>query len=290
MTQCCKVITTCFIGRAVRSETTPIGCPAGWFQHPQNFPDEETVLHLVERNIELERSIDPGIAVDTIIVNNDVSWEKGNSYLLGLHNTPMRSGKLLVLQRENFGRSFGGYNAAFQAFKENYKYWLFTEDDILVNGDKYFKKLLDQFQKETNTGFVAVQGLSLTGVDHKSDRLHAHGGVGLSERSILENVCRSSGYLPHATSEESQSYFSIITRGEIPFTNSIAQLGFKLVDAPKGLPLYTYADDFLRGSTTSARYLRGESFEEALNSSWLFGYFELWRIKALRVLRWLLRR
>ena len=56
----CKVITTCFVGRAVRQETAIDGYPPGLFEHSQNFPTPEKVLDLVAYIYELERKVDPG--------------------------------------------------------------------------------------------------------------------------------------------------------------------------------------------------------------------------------------
>jgi hypothetical protein len=65
----CKVITTCVAGRTVREETALCGDPPRPFLHAQNFTDPESLLEVIAAIYELERTVDPGLACDTIIVN-----------------------------------------------------------------------------------------------------------------------------------------------------------------------------------------------------------------------------
>ena len=160
MSRNCKVVTTCFVEREIRENTTIAGDPPGWFDHSQRFPDPESVLELCALICQLERRVDPGVECDTIIVNNDVGWERGNSFLRSIHDTATFAGHFKVIHRENYGRSFGGYNRAYEVFRREYEYWTFTEDDILLVGDKYFKTCIEMFQRQDRTGFVAIQGVS----------------------------------------------------------------------------------------------------------------------------------
>ncbi len=245
MARNCKVIVTCFMGRAIRETTTIVGSPPGFFNHSQNFPDEEAVLGLVKLNYELECQSDPGAECDTIIVNNDIGWEKGNEFLKSIDNTRTYSGKLRVLNRRNYGRSFGGYNRAFEVFKEDYDYWMFTEDDILIIKEKYFQTCIEAFEEQENIGFVAIQGLSHIGLGKPV--LHAHSGAGISHFNVLNTLYSKLGMLPHSREDQSQSYAAIIEDGEMAFTNQIHQLGYQLTTVRSKTPLYIYAYDYLRG-------------------------------------------
>ena len=242
----CKVITTCFVGREVRLQTRMAGDPPGPFVHAQNFPTPESVLELVELNIEIERTVDPGVECDTIVVNNDAGWSRGNRFLESLDGSRTRSGRLRTFKRRNFGRSFGGYHFAFEALRDEYDYWVFTEDDILVAGDGYCRTCIETFESGPRIGFVAIQGIS------REIALHAHGGVGLTHRRILDAVHRKKGKLPHCGRFESQSYGNIIRKGEVAFTNTIHTLGFELVNAKSEAPLYVYADDYIRRMRAAA--------------------------------------
>lgn len=242
MARNCKVITTCFAGREVRKETSLGGDPLGPFIHAQVFPDPESVIELVALVHEFEQKVDPGIECDTILVNNDTGWEKGNRYLATLDGTKTFAGVLKVLTRENYGTSLGGYNHAYENFRDAYDYWTFTEDDILISGDKWLVRCIETFEREPDTGFVAIQGLS------KELALHAHGGVGMTHVRVLNEVRKVWGSLPHRERHETQTNLDHIVFGEVLFTNIIRRMGRKLVTVDADPPLHTFAYDYMRQS------------------------------------------
>jgi len=211
------------------------GDPPGLFIHAQNFPSAESVLELVALIHEFERKVDPGVECDTILVNNDVGWKKGNRYLASLDGTRTAAGVLRVATRENFGSSLGGYNHAYERFREDYDYWTFTEDDILISGDKWLARCIETFEQHEDIGFVAIQGLS------NSFALHAHGGVGTTHVSVLDAVRKTWGSLPHRQRHESQDELDHCIFGEVLFTNVISRMGRRLVTVEADPPLYTFA-------------------------------------------------
>jgi hypothetical protein len=240
MARNCKVITTCFVGREVRYETAICGDPPGPFLHAQVFPDAESVLELLELNREFELAVDPGVECDTILVNNDVGWERGNRFLASLDGTRTFAGRFRVLTRENFGVSLGGYNHAYGQLGTEYDYWTFAEDDILITGDKWLARCLDDLRLEDGVGFVAIQGLS------RDYALHAHAGMGTTHVSVLEAVRKIWGTLPHRRRDETQNNIDHIIFGEVLFTHLIHRLGRRLVTVQSERPLYTFAYDYMR--------------------------------------------
>jgi hypothetical protein len=216
------------------------GIPLGPFIHAQNFPDPESVIELVALNSEFERTVDPGVACDTIIVNNDTGWEKGNKYLASLHGTKTFSGEIKVVTRENYGVSLGGYNHAYELFRSHYDYWTFTEDDILINGHRWFARCIEMFERTADAGFVAIQGLS------SEFALHAHAGVGTTHVSVLDAVRKVWGSLPHRQKHETQTDLDQIIFGEVLFTNIISRMGRGLLTVESDPPLYTFAYDYMR--------------------------------------------
>ena len=251
----CKVIATCFVGKRVQEHTKAAGNPPLMIYHAQNFPTAESALELMELNIEQERTVDPGIPCDTIIVNNDVGWEPGNNYLNSINMTPTHSGVIRILHRENWGRSFGAYNEAYQKFRNDYEYWIFTEDDILINGDNYFKIARDTYNRNATTGFVAFQGVTNDGLDGETgDHVkHAHSGAGLTHIRILNELNEKFGKLPHQDRTQSQTYDDNIRYGEIAFTNEIFKLGYELVTVESEHPLYWFAYDYMKGIRIDAK-------------------------------------
>lgn len=234
MARNCKVITTCFTGREVREHPQRCGEPPGLFDHAQNFPDAHSVLALMRMVVDSERTVDPGVACDTIIVNNDVGWAPGNRYLAELDGSPTFAGTFKVLTRDNIGSSLGGYAAAFDRFAAHYDYWAFTEDDILLSGHRHFAQCIAALARP-EIGFVAIQGLS--GVHAR----HAHGGVGVTRAAVLADVRRVWGSLPHCDRDQPQSDVDHTVWGEVLFTNVIERLGYELVVIDTDTPLYTFA-------------------------------------------------
>jgi hypothetical protein len=239
--KCCKVITTCFIGREIREATTFCGSPPGPFDHSQNFPTPESVIELLAYIVQLERTVDPGVECDTVIVNNDVGFEPGARFLAEIDGARTFAGRLRVLTSGNYGRSFGGRHHAYERFRSEYDHWLFTEDDILILGDRYFKVCLETYYRRADTGFVAIQGLS------DDESLHAHGGVGALHVGVLHQLHARLGKLPHCGADCSQDYQDIVTFGEVAFSSEIINLGYRIVPVKSPTRLYAYAYDHMRG-------------------------------------------
>lgn len=243
-----KVITTSFVPRTVREHSGLTGSPLGFFMHSQNFPSRESILDLINFTVRIEENAKPGASVDLIIVNNDAGWREGNEFLDRLHGRQFGHGKVHVIHRENFGRSFGGYNHAFKLLRNKYDYFIFTEDDILVARDGYASIAIKTFLNVRNCGFVAYQGITDVALDlPRGDAISAHGGVGLSSTKVLDDVVQHYGVLPHVEKKSSQAHLDIIRNGEIPFTNKIHKLGYQLVSVPDEIKLYDFAYDVMRG-------------------------------------------
>ncbi|HOQ42807.1 MAG TPA: hypothetical protein PLG94_16220 [Smithellaceae bacterium] len=240
MARNCKVITTCFAGRTVREETVEWGDPPGPFLHAQNFPDAESVLDLLGLCHEFELKVDPGAECDTIIVNNDVGWEKGIRYLRSLDGTKTFAGRIRVLTHGNWGNSFGGNAYAYEQFRDDYDYWTFTEDDTIMTADGWLSACLQTLKRHDDNAFVAIQGLS------NEISLHAHAAMGTTHRHVLDAVKRIWGTLPHREQHESQRDNDNIYFGEVLFSQLIVRLGFNLVVVESDFPLYMFAYDYMK--------------------------------------------
>jgi hypothetical protein len=152
------------------------------------------------------------------------------------------------------GWSFGAYHVALEKFPQ-YKYYLFTEDDIYIGGELYYLKLKQRWESlenaEARPGF-----LSLVRVMHHHYGLHAAGGIGFTSRSILEKVVQKHGKLPHHDKPDDckitwhQNKQNHILHGEVAFTNVIFEMGYHLFDYGENnswnlernlsIPMYNY--------------------------------------------------
>lgn len=246
----CKIIATNFSARTFRENTTICGRPAGYFNHSQNFPTPESIQNLLMLNIEQEMHVNPGVGVDTFIVNNQCGYESGDEFLRKLDGKKTYSGEIKILERENFGRAFGAYNFAYSKLKNQYDYFIFTEDDVLLNGYHYAKAGIEILNKADDVGFIGYIGLSLNALSENSTdglRLHAHGSVGIAKTRALKIIEVKYGALPHPSNRGNQSYGEIISRGEIDFSNAFIRCGFRIGEIDESLKLYDFAYDYMRG-------------------------------------------
>ncbi len=183
--------------------------------HNQELSTWEDHELMFSKIIEVELNHDAGVPVDTLIVcNNDCCgfFDKYNG-------VKTKNGKIIVRYRNNIGGSFGGYSYAYQNFK--YRTYLFTEDDLIVFGDHYYKKILDRMETE-KADFVALLGISPNGRFPE----HAHGGIGVATRETLDAIAVD-GELPYHHGEWQHSL--VIYSGEIPFTNNMLKSGKKMI-------------------------------------------------------------
>lgn len=246
-----KVIATCFVPKIYVPKTYLVGDPLGYFGHSQNCNTPNDVIDLIKFNIELEKKCDPGTDRDLIIVNNNVNYEIGNKFLDKISNTQIGNGQIKCVTRENTGRSFGAFNEAFLRFKNDYDFFLFTEDDIIISKDNYLKIGIDIWNKNPNAGFVSYISTTKVGKWHwkelglnKNLAFSCHGATGLSSSKILNKVVEKYGSLPFYQGSDRDKD---ITFGEVALPNSILRLGHDLIDIPKNMILAVPAYDLKRG-------------------------------------------
>lgn len=203
--------------------------------------------------VDFEKNNTPGMPIDIVIVNSEI----GSPYdteILQFDGMKIGEGTLFVRNRENIGWSFGSYDYAFKNF--DYQEWLFTEHDIFVGGKDYYKVLKDlfaQYRKERHCGFI---GLINTTTGRGRHPLHCSGGVGYTEKDILQKLSEKCGGIPHYKAsavvcekekieairgkgveigdELYTEKVAVIHQGEIAFTGEIHGLGYSLETISKG--------------------------------------------------------
>ena len=246
-----KVIATCFLPKVHISKTYLVGDPLGYFGHSQKSDTPSDVIDLLKYSIEQEKLYEPGVNRDLIIVNNNVNYEKGNKFIEEISETKIPFGKIKCITRENIGRSFGAYNEAFLKFRNDYDFFLFSEDDVIIAKHNYIKIGLEIWKNNPQAGFVAYISKTKIGRWHwqalglnKDTAYSCHGATGLCSTKILDKVVEKHGCLPYYRGAERNKD---ITYGEVAFPNSILQLGHKIIDLPKNMVLSVPAYDLQRG-------------------------------------------
>lgn len=225
----CKVIATSFSPHRIirRPNDAVLRFP----DHYQDIGTQKDALEQIKGVIAFELANNPGVNVDIIIVNSDCGFREGNDYLDAINGTKTNYGTIKVLHKPgNNGWSFGAFAYAYEELRNDYEYWMFTEDDILIGGDKYYFEAIEKLNIANDNGFVAM-----IKVCYHPMGTHAGGGVGLSKTKYLDKVVERAGKLPHFTGVDDLNLdvlrrrAEVIKHGEVPFTNVLIELGYKIV-------------------------------------------------------------
>ena len=210
----CKVIVVC--GNPIRDVRPKGSCQ--FHHHPQTIQTVEDLYGLWEVILEIETTVDGGVPFDTIIMcNGSEAFEWWKEY----DGTPTKNGTLRVIERRNHGGSFAGYDHAYRHL--DYNGYLFTEEDILVFGPEYYKQFKERYHEQP--GFVCAVGISRG----KRFERHCHGGVGYTERKVLDAVADEHGRLPYPH-RKGWHRGTTILQGEIPFTSRVTKCGYELLE------------------------------------------------------------
>jgi len=241
-----KIISTTAAPRSVRKKTILSGTPPKYSTGSQNYTSLGDIKKLINLTISEEVKTFPGADVDLIFVNNKIGNKDFDNFILDLNHTKLPHGEIYTIESDNIGWSFGAYNAGYKKFRNNYNFFIFTEDDTLITRENYASIGLDTFFNTENCGFVAYSGLSSSAFSERSKRtLHAHGGIGLTSKKILDHVISVNNKLPFCI--DNSSYKSVIMEGEVRFTNIIHELGYTLTEIPNSQKYFDFAYDFERG-------------------------------------------
>ena len=248
-----------------------------YFGKRRRFPkDSCETKDLLNELMSVERTVDPGDALDTVIVlHRD---RQANQDALGfvhqLAHVSTRFGKVQVLIRpweKGVGGSFRSFDFAFQSLRDSYSYWIFQEDNGLIIGDRYFSHGRKQLSssRATFVGFArhpnhvpmitdgeVKQGRKRMRIEQKLGHSvwHAHGGCGIASRETLDKIVEAFGALPFSRqprpvsfgsggAEESSWYRRFELDGEVKFTAVHYLVGGRVVDANAKNPLYYYPFD-----------------------------------------------
>lgn len=209
---CAKIICTYFGNRRSVHNT------------PQN------IIEFLKLMIENELNIENGVPTDVIIVNNNCNNILNNEILNSYHNSETKNGKIIIETRENKGGSFGGYYDMFLKYKDNYDYWFFCEDDVLVYKNEYIKDFIKFLDGDNNLGFVSLAPISF----HPK---HSGGGCGLTS---------TNKFLQSRSIDEIKNFLNITSglndgydkfeKYEIDFTNRFIKLGMEIKNHPSYSP------------------------------------------------------
>ena len=113
MAKNCKIISVCFADS-------------------KGTASSEDIFELFKDFIAQEITVDAGVSMDTLIINNDIDFKPGNEYLLTLSGQSTKNGEIQVFARPNVDGTFGAFVEAYTNLKDDYDYWLFTDYNKLI--------------------------------------------------------------------------------------------------------------------------------------------------------------
>jgi len=221
--KCCKIISTHFNHRKERNRGHWAGVT--WPSHIQFGLDPQGVLIMLKDQISIETDVDAGVKCDTIIVNGRAGFKEGDDYVRSINGQKTLCGKIFSIEMDNIGGQFGAYNLAYKIHEGKYDYWMFDEDDIVVTGHHYYKKLINRLGVDEYC--YALIGLGRA--DRHTRRLGKvcpPGAMLLVNKKILEHLKRVDGMLPHPIKS---GHKSRVQKGELAFSLRIYDLGYKIV-------------------------------------------------------------
>lgn len=196
----CKIIVTALLDRNRGGNNI--------YPHHSQYHNVSSILEMLKITLELDKTYTPGVNMDTIIVNNDVGNNTANDELAELVK---KYKGVRLINRPNNGGSFGAYLEIFHQTKNEYDYYIFTEDDILIGGkDNYALFLITSLIENHQSCF-----LGLVGIEKGNYPEHAHGGVGLVSTKILEETYIDNPFLYDGFDRRRS------IEHEIQFTNNI---------------------------------------------------------------------
>lgn len=217
----CKVVSTFFSdSRIDRSYEREGYEPVRWSTHIQfGVPGEPGIKKMIEDTISLDKDVDTGADCDILLINNVNGSVEFDEYIRSLNNTETKNGKIFTFEKENEGGQFGAFDFIWHKFEDEYDFWIFTEDDIIITGHEYYSKLIERLGKDTAYALCGV-------VKHEHHPPHACSACMLIPKKILKVI----RHIPFPLVNDIPTR---IARGEIAFSTKILDAGFKLTyDGP----------------------------------------------------------
>jgi len=256
-----------------------IACWAGTRREPPKTIAD--YLNVLKCTCAKELTLDQGMPVDTLLVHNyplandpildDAAFKANMDFLYSMHGQETPNGRIYVLERPNIGISFGAYDHAFRTLHHAYDSWFFVEDDCIQLADNVFKIALETMIRigGQQIGFVGMCG----GIGHPGAP-HCSGGVGVTTREILykvreQTIAEDLQYpiLPHWRITDRRGVSAHEGMSEVPFTNMIHRLGYRLVEYPEKEAMLEWQRIGTRGAgpiKVNSQEVRDELLSECL--------------------------
>jgi len=197
----------------------------------------ENKLETIKFNMACHKHYKSGVDYQIVVVDNGSPDEATQKYLRDLEEEGIK-----VFRRENIGFSFAGFKYAWEQLKDDYDYFLFTEQDGVPSKDNWLLEILQKFHSEEDIGAVGnnVEKHNLTEVFGEIKELcpyikernaiyNLDGHMTFTSSTILRQVDKIGGLfvLPVMGDKEAE-------KNEITFQQPILELGYKITSFHDG--------------------------------------------------------
>lgn len=225
---------------------------ATYFGPRRHFPkNKQEAMELIARQIDHHKKLDLGVPSDLLIVNHDDGDIEVREFLDQIDGERVYNGIVRILHRPriSYDLSFGSYKYAFFLYQNEYDYWYFNEDDVIILEPNAMKDMINILENDPHklTGFVAASNfvhnkhaftfdangyVTSTGGHNP----HAHGGAGLTSTKIFHAVCnafphfmQTPNILQTTVNKDISGYeYASDSEMEMEFTQLFTKLGYRI--------------------------------------------------------------
>lgn len=208
----------------------PLYIPVGRKKDYSYFIEDK--FETLNKTLAAHAHYSPGVAYDLILVNNE-SPEDFEHFKTKIDNVD----GWRMLSRPNEGFGFGAWKYAYEQLKDEYDFFLFTEDDNSPAMDGWLQDIFLLFHSEQDIGavgnFVEAHGHNpiadevqeLCGTTREG-LYNFDGAFTFTSTSILRQVEKTGG-LPVFPCQPKHERLAVVN--ELAFQQPILELGYKLV-------------------------------------------------------------
>ena len=189
----------------------------------------KNINNFLKLNLQNEIDIENGMNTDVVIINNDSGNNEKNEWLeKTYHNQKTNNGRIVVETRPNIGGSFGAFYYAFLKYENDYNYWFFCEDDVLISWENYMKDFADFIDMNNKIGFVSLAPI----VRNSPIPTHSGGGCGLTTTEKFKKAYDLNELQKTIISMRENLSYNELQKLEVGFTNAFIKNGLELINHP----------------------------------------------------------
>ena len=176
----------------------------------------------LKKQVECLKKIKHNLSQVTFVIPKNTSEPREFRNYLNSIPSKINKTKVVILEKENIGLSYGSFSYAFEIYKEKFDYYIFLEDDYIFVEDNFDKTLINILDTAKNCGYLAAtvyRGLKAA--------KHPSNFNGITTSKVLSKIWGRYGKLPYSLNA---SYNGAQNEGQIAYGEQLIALGYQLCD------------------------------------------------------------